>query len=188
MTQIEWTADLEIGIPIIDSQHRRIVEYLNQLNDIRTTKDRGIIARVIEELVDYTQTHFSFEESILEESGYPFLKAHQSVHRLFIKRIGNYQERFSLGDDIVDDLYTTLVTWLLNHIKRDDADYGDVVKTRMMVPASLSQQAQQEKLKAQQEKLKAQQERLRFEQERLRTEQEKLRMRDRNWLGRLFGS
>ena len=35
MAHIIWSNDLSVGIEIIDSQHKRIVDYLNELDDAR---------------------------------------------------------------------------------------------------------------------------------------------------------
>lgn len=36
------------------------------------------------------------------------------------------------GQDITDELHQVLVTWLINHIRRDDADYVGSVKQNMI--------------------------------------------------------
>jgi len=132
MGKLIWTADLDTGIDVIDKQHRRIVDYINQLHDARTSGHKQEdIGKVIDELVDYTMSHFAFEESMQEEANYPFLKAHKKVHELFTKRVGSYQERFRLGEDVSEELNNLLVTWLFNHIKRDDADYVESVKQNL---------------------------------------------------------
>lgn len=33
MAKFVWTDQLNVGIDVIDQQHRRIVEYINQLDD-----------------------------------------------------------------------------------------------------------------------------------------------------------
>jgi len=63
---IEWTEDLNTGIQVIDSQHHRIVQYINKLYDIQNTHDRKQVEQVLDELVDYTLSHFAFEESLME--------------------------------------------------------------------------------------------------------------------------
>lgn len=132
MGKLVWSADLDTGIDVIDKQHRRIVDYINELHDARTSgHQKEDIGKVIDELVDYTLSHFAFEESLQEEAHYPFLKAHKKVHDLFVKRVGEYQERFKLGDDVSEELNNLLVTWLFNHIKRDDADYVASVKNNL---------------------------------------------------------
>ena len=98
MTHLVWTDDLNTGIPVIDGQHRQIVDYINQLHDARTTNDRQVVGDVINNLIDYTLSHFSFEEELMVESGYPFAGPHKRVHDVFVKRVGEYQLRFKSGD------------------------------------------------------------------------------------------
>jgi hemerythrin len=131
---LEWTPDLSVGIDVIDGQHKRIVDYINQLNEARIRRDRHVIAQVIEELVDYTLSHFSFEESMMEEAHYRFLAPHKRVHELFVRRVGEYQLRFKAGEDVeivAGDMQNTLVTWLMNHIKREDMDYSEAVRAKL---------------------------------------------------------
>src|SRR5690606_6900444 len=129
---ILWTDDLNIGIDVIDRQHRRIVDYINDLEVAKVRQDREAVGRVLEELVDYTMSHFAFEESLQEEAGYKYCKPHKKVHDLFVRRVNEYVERFKLGDDIVDEIHQTLTSWLLNHIRRDDADYVAAVRANMI--------------------------------------------------------
>lgn len=134
MALITWTPDLSVGIEVIDNQHSRIVDYINQLHEARMRQDKQAIAQVIEELVDYTLSHFSFEESMMEEAKYRFVAPHKKVHELFVRRVGEYQQRFKMGEDVVvvaTDMQNTLVTWLMNHIKREDMDYSAAVRANL---------------------------------------------------------
>jgi len=132
MAKFVWTDQLNIGIGVIDQQHRRIVEYINQLDDARSNGySRDEIGNLINELVDYTISHFGFEESLQEEANYPFIKAHKKVHDLFAQRVSDFQTRFNQGEDVTKALNSLLVTWLFNHIKRDDADYVQTVKQHL---------------------------------------------------------
>lgn len=128
MAKIEWSDELNIGIEVIDHQHRRIVDYINDLEHAHQEHDRAEVQQVVEELVDYTQSHFGFEEEIMREAGYPFLTAHRRVHELFVRRVGEYQQRWALGEDVTEELQRMLRTWLLNHIRREDADYAAIVR------------------------------------------------------------
>ncbi|MEJ2479475.1 MAG: bacteriohemerythrin [Acidihalobacter sp.] len=128
MAEIQWTSDLDTGIPVIDKQHRRIVEYINQLDHARTHHSRDEVSNVLDQLVDYTLSHFAFEESLMEDAEYPFVNAHKRVHALFVKRIADYQQRFKVGEEIDAELQVSLTTWLLNHIKNDDNDYAADVR------------------------------------------------------------
>ncbi|GAB4173460.1 MAG: hypothetical protein OHK0026_12260 [Rhodocyclaceae bacterium] len=90
---ISWNARLDTGSAVIDEQHKRIVDYINQLEAARLSADKRLVGEVIEETVDYTQSHFGFEEAMMEEAGYRFLKPHRKVHELFIRRVGAFTVR-----------------------------------------------------------------------------------------------
>lgn len=130
-TTIIWTNDLNTGIEVIDNQHRRIVDYINQLGTAIKRRNRDAVGTVLNELVDYTVSHFAFEESLLEEVGYQYAKPHKAVHEMFIKRVSGYQEKHNAGEEVGPQLYAMLSTWLIHHIKRDDMAYVSEVKAKI---------------------------------------------------------
>ena len=129
---IKWTDDLNTGIEVIDKQHMRIVDYINDLGNAHQKQDKEAVRQVLDDLVDYTLSHFAFEESLQEEAGYKYCKPHKKVHELFVRRVNEYMERFKLGDDVSAEIHKLLSSWLINHIKRDDADYVAAVKANMI--------------------------------------------------------
>ena len=139
---INWNPELDTGIDVIDQQHRRIVDYINALEAANGDHDRRAVGGILDDLVDYTMSHFAFEESLQEEAGYAFCKAHKRVHELFVRRVNEYVERHRLGDDIGRELHALLASWLVHHIKRDDADYVGAVKTNMIGIVAEKQQTQ----------------------------------------------
>jgi hemerythrin len=136
MTYMQWSAVLDTGINIVDKQHRRIVDYINTLYDAHQAADGSDTGPILGELVDYTMTHFAFEESLMEEGGYPYLKAHRRVHQLFTKKVGEYVARAKAGEDVTGELLEMLKRWLLSHIKNDDADYVESAKTVARIQAT----------------------------------------------------
>jgi hemerythrin len=129
MAKFIWTSQLNIGIDVIDQQHRRIVDYINQLDDAYSSAhSQKEIGNLVTALVDYTISHFGFEESLQEEAGYPFVKAHKRVHVLFTRRVSDFQKRLENNEDISEELNSLLVIWLANHIKGDDSDYAECVR------------------------------------------------------------
>ncbi len=79
-------------------------------------------------LVDYTMTHFAFEEDLMERSGYPLSESHKKVHSSFTANINKLVKQHESGKDITRRLLSTLQIWLTNHIKNDDKDYSSDVK------------------------------------------------------------
>lgn len=130
---IVWTNDLYTGIDVIDNQHKRIVDYINQLEDAIAQAKPLVVGAVLDELVDYTLSHFAFEESLQEEAGYKLAKPHKAIHGMFTTRVGDFQIKHRAGEDVANDLLTMLGTWLVHHIKRDDMAYVNEVKESMQL-------------------------------------------------------
>lgn len=129
--KMNWRSEYNTGIEVIDDQHKRILDYINEIEDVRSTHDQARIKEVLDNIVDYTQSHFTFEESLQEEAEYKYRVPHKRVHDLFIKKIENYRDRFLMGQAIEEELHQILTKWLINHIQHDDADYVGAVKENM---------------------------------------------------------
>lgn len=124
MTKLVWTEQVNIGIEEVDQQHRKIVAYINQLDDAYFSgASRKKLGKIINELVEYTIYHFKSEESLQERAGYPFLKAHQKAHVLYAQGILDFQSRFEKGEDISKDMEGLLAKWFFDHLKHDDTDF-----------------------------------------------------------------
>ncbi len=134
MDEIVWEERYNTGIEEIDRQHRTLVGMINKLGQAKKGQgDRKTIQDVIEELSQYTVSHFAFEEDLMETSGYRYLKPHQNIHKTFIKKVEGFSNRFQAGDDIVEEFHSLLRSWLLQHIQNDDAKgYGIEVKDEMI--------------------------------------------------------
>ncbi len=122
-----WEPAFSVGIAVIDNQHKRIIDYINELNNALVYRDSEKAKEVLSYLVDYTLSHFSFEESLMQEAGYAMLEPHKKVHESFIKRIDFFKERSLNGEEITRQLMNELQIWLINHIQYDDKDYQEAV-------------------------------------------------------------
>jgi hemerythrin len=131
MAYLHWTKDLDTGIDDIDKQHRRIVDYINELNEANDAGELAATEHVLNKLVDYARNHFTAEEELLKKADYPYLKAHKRLHEMFIKRIAEFQHRVSSGENVIPELHSMLKTWLVNHIKGDDALYVESVNNSL---------------------------------------------------------
>jgi len=128
---ISWTAEFETGIAVIDDQHKRIFDYLNEIDRAIACKSVEEIGQVIKAIIDYSISHNTFEESLMEKAGYPLLEAHRQVHERFKERAHAYGERFERGEEplrLAREVRGDIGLWLTNHIKRDDQHYVSDVK------------------------------------------------------------
>lgn len=128
MKQLVWSDNLETGIQVIDRQHKRIVDYINRLYDAHQNgSSKEVTGAVIDELVDYTFTHFAFEETMMEDVNYAALDAHKALHEQFIQQVSELRQRFENHEPAAIELNNLMVTWLFNHILHEDGAYVSAV-------------------------------------------------------------
>ncbi len=123
---IHWDDSYSVGLPEIDRQHKILVDLVNELNMIYELKlDEIFVHRVLQGLIDYTAFHFSFEEDLLERSGYDGFVMHKEKHNKLVQQVMAFKQQFEAeGVAILDDLMVFLTKWLNKHIKVFDKEYG----------------------------------------------------------------
>lgn len=127
--RIAWGPEYELGILVIDQQHKRIVDFINDLDRVAGQPDAYLgVARILYDLVDYTESHFSFEEALMERAGYKELDDHHHAHRVFTHRVESLLRSNENGENVAEALLQLLEKWLLHHILEEDHAYTDEVK------------------------------------------------------------
>lgn len=125
---IAWGRDLEIGIPVIDADHKVLVSLLNQVFDtVGDNEEKATLGSVLNSLVEYTEYHFLREERLQEVAGYPGLDDHRAQHRILAGQVMDIRSRFQEDPDSVHgaEVLDFLRTWLVDHIKGHDFAYRD---------------------------------------------------------------
>ena len=126
MAIFEWQECFFIGVAPIDEHHLHLVELLNKTHrDFLRQVPSDILSELFEELIDYATYHFSAEEQVMLESGFPNIKQHKQEHANFSREIiemhNNYlkkQKPFFL------EILTFLQDWLKSHILQSDRELG----------------------------------------------------------------
>jgi len=119
-----WSEELEVGISIIDEQHRWLVDQTNALHD--ALRDRGgveVIREILEGLMDYTMNHFIVEEELFARLGYPESEAHKAYHNRFCEQVMSLLVRHEAGEQVGVDALELLKNWLTHHILKVDKAY-----------------------------------------------------------------
>jgi len=123
MAFLEWSAELSVGVPVIDNQHARLVALLNRVGDaVKTGQEVERIMALLDELIVLTRHHFATEERLMDRYGYADALAHQQEHRKLVEDLLGIQRQF----DSVSLMLTlqALKEWLLKHINGDDRRLG----------------------------------------------------------------
>jgi len=134
--QIVWSKDFEVGNPEIDSQHfdlfKNSVKLLNSINKNVSKKD---IAKLIEFIGDYTNTHFTTEEDYLKVNNYPFLERQKRQHINFTRSFKMLKEEIDSGT--MSKTYNMfriqilLIDWIVTHVLKEDQHYGKYINAKL---------------------------------------------------------
>jgi hemerythrin len=134
---IELPEEFRTGITTIDKQHQQLVDMVNHLGRIREAafenpKNRkAATGQVVAEMLSYSISHFAFEEELMHGANYKFFESHKRAHNLFVTRANEYKQRYTAGEDIIDELFDMLNRWLFNHIRNDDMAYAPALKSKI---------------------------------------------------------
>ena len=123
---IQWKDEYNVGIDSIDQQHKKLVNLINKLQTaIDYSTGEEFEHEALNELVDYTKTHFGYEEGLMEKYGYPDFEPHKALHREMIAKVEAVLAEYEQdGDLAMDHAVTFLKSWLINHINGTDKQYS----------------------------------------------------------------
>ncbi len=132
MALMIWNESLMLGLPSIDQQHQKLVGLINALHDAMIARQgQQALGTILEELVDYTSTHFGYEEGLLAKHGYRDMAEHVVVHRQLATRVIEFRDQFRNGRIAMSaSVLEFLQQWLTKHICETDARYVRHLRAR----------------------------------------------------------
>ena len=122
MAMMEWNDSLKVGHSVIDRDHERLVGLINKLGDAMSDgHGKDACGAVLDELIDYTQTHFANEERLMATHGYGDSVAHRAEHAKLIKDVQEFRIKYASGTATLSVfLLRFLMEWLTHHILQSD--------------------------------------------------------------------
>lgn len=130
---LAWKDSLNTGVSLMDKQHRHLLDLINQLFVcMKDGGDRMMVGKIVDELVNYTVTHFRAEEDLMRKHKFPGYEAHCRIHKTFIDRVSTFVSKLKSGERMAPaDVYKFLKDWLVNHIEQEDRDgYGRYITNK----------------------------------------------------------
>ncbi len=127
-----WGPQFTLGISIIDSQHKKLFDLVNNLyKAFKTGKDHAVLESILEELTSYTDYHFKTEEELFEKYGYPETDIHKEIHKKLVDKVVAFLHNFKAGKATVNfEVLNFLKNWLTNHIGVTDRKYAPFLKSK----------------------------------------------------------
>jgi hemerythrin len=127
MALIEWNDSYSVGNNTFDAQHKKLFALLDNIFEaMKTGKGKEVIGPVLQELKNYTVTHFSAEERLMEKHNYPDMASHIKQHKAFVDKVADITTKYNAGKMVMTiEISSFLKDWLVNHIQGVDRKYKD---------------------------------------------------------------
>ncbi len=132
MPLMAWKEKYSMGLRTMDDQHAELLAILNDLHAAMLKgQAQSVAAAVFEKLVRHVQDHFSAEEALLADVGFPGLAEHRAQHQELNGKLEEYIDRFERGDDTMyPELLRFVRESLVLHMQEEDTKYNLWMKER----------------------------------------------------------
>lgn len=118
---LAWDPRFEIGHERVDFEHRI---FLGLIRDLSAQSEAGVsrlrIEQTLREIYKYADFHFTSEENIMSDIGYPSLAAHREIHTMLLAQLSDAIHRYHNNEGAPADIVTFLFEWFALHTTRDD--------------------------------------------------------------------
>jgi hemerythrin len=116
----------------MDDQHGILMD---TINDLRLALTRGCgrkqAGELLLRLIDLTRLHFSYEESLMQQAGYPGLRDHRAEHRRMLSEMLQAEHRVQNDEELqTGSILLALRDGFLMHIEGLDRAYGPWLRDR----------------------------------------------------------
>lgn len=126
MALINWDDSFSVNIEVIDKQHKKLIDMLNEFYENfqnKTVKEK--IVETVRKMNDYTKTHFRTEEDFLKQNNYPFEDEHKKEHEAFIAKVSDLEAKLASNQMVLTlEVTNFLRQWWRDHILVEDMKYA----------------------------------------------------------------
>lgn len=132
MNIFKWDNSLGTGFDEVDLQHKKLIQIIEDVHaamEAPAPKYALGMAKVLKQLTDYTQYHFTEEEAFMRRWNYPGFEQHKTEHDAFVAKVNAQIRTLSAANpDDGFQFYRFLGTWLLAHIAKADQAWAAFIR------------------------------------------------------------
>ena len=138
MEKICWKEEYSVGVGKFDHQHQHLFEITNKIIEHSgTSEDSGLVSETLTEMINYAREHFTAEEVLMQEYGYPEIESHKEQHDYFIDTTAELAVSFMDNrNTTAGEIAEFLKLWLTLHILRCDMKYKEFFKAKIPAKAA----------------------------------------------------
>lgn len=124
---ITWSPNYNTGVASIDTQHQKLVGYLNEL-EAAIAKGAGSreIPALVAKMESYADEHFRHEEGCMHRVNCPTAQQNVTAHKEFMTMVAQAKGRLASSGNtaalVASRMHRELSDWTVNHILRIDVD------------------------------------------------------------------
>ena len=108
MAWIQWTDRFSVHVALIDQQHRKLVQMVNEFHDaIMTDKSKDSLAKLLAGLAKYAKEHFATEEKYFHQFHFSHTAEHEKEHKAFVAKVTDMSQRLEQGKMVLAVEVTT---------------------------------------------------------------------------------
>ena len=135
MDLITWTDRYSVGVKQIDDQHKLLIDMINELHAaMLSMQGKEALMTVLSKLANYCVTHFTLEEKLMRENGYPGYDEHKEKHTKMTLKVQQLVGEVKSGKSTITiDVMNFLKNWLDMHIMGTDKQYGPFLNEKGVV-------------------------------------------------------
>ena len=120
-SMLTWTEQFATGSPLVDTQHRMLIEKINYLEQILNgpPPSKEACDSLLNFLGSYVTTHFQYEEQCMEKAKCPAHETNKKAHAAFLGVFAKFKERYVAEGpkpELLKSLQTAAADWIKNHI------------------------------------------------------------------------
>jgi len=126
MPLLNWRAEYSVHEEVLDNHHRQLFSLLNAVyENVMNSREICSVLPLIDELMEYTRSHFTAEEQHMLDTGFQGIDAHVSKHREFTRSVEALKSQYHGNNlEAAQELMVVLGEWLLQHVLKDDMKYS----------------------------------------------------------------
>jgi hemerythrin len=124
MEKIEWTKNLQLGIDVLDRQHKDVIAAMAAaVGAAEGSAGKKQLIGLFDKLRDILMKHFETEEKLMDNSDYPDIDGHKVLHGEFMEEFEDILYKAGSGETgpkFAQELKENVADWFILHIQKND--------------------------------------------------------------------
>lgn len=132
----QWKDRYNLNIEEIDLQHKKLFNIGARVYDLALLNDSydhyDEIMVLLDELLEYTEYHFKFEENLMKTYNYEAFEQQEREHIFYVNKIKSISSKDidNNQQQAIIEIVDFLSEWISSHILFSDRKYADYFKMK----------------------------------------------------------